>query len=66
MQADGAANNRVLALCDLSQYVVASRAVLSLRVLREPFGDLDQTLFVLQDRIGGVLAVPAACVVGTV
>jgi HK97 family phage major capsid protein len=66
MQDDGTNGNRVVALVDLSQYVIATRNLLSLRVLREPVGELDQTLFVLFDRIGGVLAVSAACRVGVV
>lgn len=66
MQDDGTNGRRVVALCDVSQYVIATRSLLSVRVDREAAADSDQTLLTVFDRIGGVLGVPDACRVGLV
>jgi HK97 family phage major capsid protein len=66
MPDDGADGRRVVALCDIGSYVVAARQLLAVRVDSETFGDVDQVLFSLIDRVGSVLGVPAACRVGVV
>jgi HK97 family phage major capsid protein len=63
---DGTAGACCLALVDLSQYVVATRNLLTVRVDTETFGDVDQTMLYLFDRIGGALGVPDAARLGTV
>ena len=65
MPSDGTSLARCLALCDVSQYVVATRNLLTVRFAVETYGDLPRLLIYVYDRIGGALGFPAAVVVGT-
>lgn len=66
LDADGSDGARVVALCDPSQYLIATRNTVSMRVLREPLAETDETLIVITERVGGVLADAQAAVVGLV
>jgi HK97 family phage major capsid protein len=66
MPADGADGARVALLADLQSFVVADRAAVSLRLLRETLAERDQTLLQLSARVGGALLDPAFAVVGVV
>ncbi len=64
--ADDGATGRVIVFADVSRYIVATRALLTVRVDTETLGDRDQTLVYIFDRIGGQIATTAALRVGTV
>ncbi len=66
MPADGTAGARCLVLVDLSQVVIATRNLLTVRVDTETYGDQDKTLIYIYDRVGGQLAVTDAARIGTV
>lgn len=66
MPADGVAGARCLALVDLTQFVIATRNLLTVRVDTETYGDVDKTLIYLYDRVGGQLAFSDAARIGTV
>jgi HK97 family phage major capsid protein len=66
MPLDGTDANLPIALCDASQYVVATRNTLSLAIDRETLADNDEVLLVLQSRVGGVLGVSQAIAAGVV
>ncbi len=63
---DGTDGNTVMIIGDVSEYVIASRAQLSITVLPERYADSDQTGLVLSDRVGGTLANADAVRFGTV
>jgi HK97 family phage major capsid protein len=66
MPLDGTNGNLVVALVDLSQYLVATHNMLSIRILQETYADTDQVGVLLIDRVGGVLGTADAIRVGQV
>ena len=55
MPVDDTDANKVLVFGDLSQYIIAQRAMVTVTVLRERFADTDQTGIILWERVGGAL-----------
>jgi HK97 family phage major capsid protein len=67
VQLEGTALNKVVAFGDLgSGYLIASRQVVTVSVLRERYADSDQLGIILSERVGGILANPDAIRIGTV
>jgi len=66
MPADGTNGALPIALVDLSRFVIADRATISLRIDRETRADVDQVVLNLFSRVGACLSVADAVRVGQV
>lgn len=55
MPADGTDGNKVFVFGDISEYIIAMRAQITTKILRERFADTDQTGIILFERCGGAL-----------
>lgn len=66
MPADGSDGNKPIVFGDLSSYIVAERAMLSVIVLRERYADQTQVGLVIFDRVGGMLGNPDGVRIGVV
>lgn len=66
VQQDGTDTNKVMVYGDISAYVIADRAQVSVKVLTERFADTDQTGIILWNRVGGDTWNPDAVRLGVV